>query len=653
MKKLLLLAAGLSICLSPMGVQADAGTHSKNKDVIVISFDGMRHDLTEKYIKAGDMPHLQALTEGGVWAEEPKTIVPSLTAPSHAALSTGATPKKTGIVSNQFHDPDKKFNNKDDAFHTTINVSPIWSEASRQGKTTATVAFPGANPETKNQAADYSVFYGDTWAKASLDELSFRKASGWTGVPDSFSPPKEASLPLQLKKGKNRKLFVLALDTTDDQRMNYDQFIVSEDKQIQKEDGQAKGDEWGTVPLTMDKGEQAGFTFKVKEATSDLSNPVPFFKTAVTSGLFSGPEGFEEEITNRFGFFPVESEDDALEKKWITREEYEQLCAQFVVWITDVSLHIKEKYEPDALFFYGPQIDHEEHKYTLTDPRQPGYTREKAARYETYVKWAYKLADDTIGKTASALDENDHLFVVSDHGMEAAHTMLEPNAVLKKAGLLQTNKDGTIDYSHTKAYAVPSGSAAHVYINTKASGKKGIVETAEFDTVLHQAIQAFKEAEVKVKNPDAMLETAFEATLSGREKNQLSMLPEATMKDVWKAGLNKTIHPYETILSSDDIDKKPLGHAHAGDILLIGAPGYMMANGTSLFSKPSFELGTHGGDSTKQDLRPVFTAFGPSFKQESTIGEISTLDLAPTVYNLLDMDTPAFVEGQNKTEIWK
>lgn len=653
MKKLLLLAAGLSICLSPVGVQAGAGTHSENKDVIIISFDGMRHDLTEKYIQAGDMPHLQALAKGGVWAEEPETIVPSLTAPSHAALSTGATPEKTGIVSNQFHDPDKKFNNKDDAFHTTMNVSPIWSEASRQGKTTATVAFPGANPKTKNQTADYSVFYGNTWAKASLDELSFQKAAGWTGVPDSFSPPKEASLPLQLKKAKNRKLFVLALDTTDDQRMNYDQFLVSEDKQIQKEDGRAKGDEWGTVPLTMDKGEHAGFMFKIKGKTADLSSPVPFFKTAVTSGLFSGPEGFEEEITNRFGFFPVESEDDALKKKWISREEYEQLCARFVVWITDVSLHIKEKYEPDALFFYGPQIDHEEHKYTLTDPRQPGYTREKAARYEKYIKWAYKLADDTIGKTASALDENDHLFVVSDHGMEAAHTMLEPNAVLKKAGLLQTNKDGTIDYSHTKAYAVPSGSAAHVYINTQAAGKKGIVEAAKFDTVQQQAIQAFEETEVKLKNPDAILEIAFEATLSGSKKSQLLMLPEANIKDVWKAGINKTIHPYETILSAADIDQKPLGHARAGDILLIGAPGYMMANGTSRFSKPSLELGTHGGDSTKQDLRPVFTAFGPSFKQESTIGEVSTLDLAPTVYKLLGIDAPAFVEGQTKTKIWK
>ncbi|MCP3760885.1 alkaline phosphatase family protein [Domibacillus sp. A3M-37] len=654
MKKLLLSAVGLSLCLNPFSVLAnESGTPVKDQDVIVISFDGMRHDLTKSYMESGSMPNMRELTDKGVWAERPKTIMPSLTAPSHAAMSTGATPNKTGIVSNQFHDPDKEFNNKDDAFHTTINVSPIWSEASRQGKTTATVAFPGANPYTKNQAADYSVFYGDTWATSSLEQLSFEEASNWIGIPKSFSALKEAILPLKLKNAKNRTLYVLAADTTDDQKTNYDQFILSENKQVDEWDGRAKSNEWGAVPLTIDGGEQAGFSFKVKRETTDLTEPVPFFKTAVTSGLLSGPDGFEQAITDQFGFFPVESEDEAFEKKWITRREYEEINARFVTWITDVSLYIKETYEPDALFFYGPQIDHEEHHYTLTDPRQPGYTKNKADLYESYVKWAYKLADDTAGKTMSAMDENDHLFIVSDHGMEAAHTMLQPNAVLKKAGLLTIDQDGKIDFSKTKVYAVPSGSAAHVYINAKSTGKNGIVADNEVESVQQQAINAFKQVEVKLKNQDAMLELAMEAVLSEKEDEWLSKLPEADMKDVWQAGINRTIHPYERIISSPDSEEKPLGHAHSGDILLIGAPGYMMANGTDKTSKSAAQLGTHGGDSAKQDLRPVFTAIGSSFKEGETVGKISTLDLAPTIYDLLGIKAPAFIEGEIKTNLWK
>lgn len=649
MKKLLLPVMGATLCMNPLFTQAD---ERKKETVIVISFDGMRQDVTENYMESGVMPNMQKLREQGVWAGEPETITPSLTAPSHAAMSTGAKPAKTGVVSNQFHDPEKRFNNKDDAFHTTLDVAPIWSVASQQGKTTATVAFPGANPETKNQSADYTVFYGDTWAKSSLDKLSFQPASGWSGSIESFSPLKEAEWPLKLKGAENQKLVVLAADTTDDSTVNYDQFFVSETKETTGMNEPVTANEWGTVPLQV-KGESAGFSFKIKQKPSDLTRPVPVFRTAVTSGILKGPAGFKEAITDEFGFFPVESEDKAFEEKWITRTEYEEISARFTTWITDVSLYIKQTYKPDALFFYGPQIDHEAHHYTMTDPRQTGYTKEKAALYDSYVKWAYKLADETVGKTMQAMDEQDHLFVVSDHGMEAAHTMLEPNAVLKQAGLLAVTKKGNIDYSKTKAYAVPSGSVAHVYIQAQSTEKNGIVPDEEFDDVQRQVIEAFRKSNVALSNQNQILELAIEAVLSEKEEDLLSKLPEATMKDVWKAGINKSIHPYHVMYSSSNPEEKALGHNHAGDILLIGAPGYMMANGTERGSKPAEELGTHGGDSTKQDLRPVFMASGSAVKEGETIGKTSTIDLAPTLYELLEIDSPNFVEGEILSELWK
>lgn len=649
MKKLLLPVMGATLCMNPLITQAD---ERKKETVIVISFDGMRQDVTENYMESGVMPNMQKLREQGVWAGEPETITPSLTAPSHAAMSTGAKPAKTGVVSNQFHDPEKKFNNKDDAFHTTLDVAPIWSVASQQGKTTATVAFPGANPETKNQSADYTVFYGDTWAKSSLDKLSFQPASGWSGSIESFSPLKEAEWPLKLKGAENQKLVVLAADTTDDSTVNYDQFFVSETKEKTGMNEPVTANEWGTVPLQV-KGESAGFSFKIKQKPSDLTRPVPVFRTAVTSGILEGPAGFKEAITDEFGFFPVESEDKAFEEKWITRTEYEEISARFTTWITDVSLYIKQTYKPDALFFYGPQIDHEAHHYTMTDPRQTGYTKEKASLYDSYVKWAYKLADETVGKTMQAMDEQDHLFVVSDHGMEAAHTMLEPNAVLKQAGLLAVTKKGNIDYSKTKAYAVPSGSVAHVYIHAQSTEKNGIVPDEEFDDVQRQVIEAFKKSNVALSNQNQILELAIEAVLSEKEEDLLSRLPEATMKDVWKAGINKSIHPYHVMYSSSNPEEKALGHEHAGDILLIGAPGYMMANGTERGVKPAEELGTHGGDSTKQDLRPVFMASGSAMKEGETIGKTSTIDLAPTLYELLEIDSPNFVEGEILDELWK
>lgn len=651
MKTFILSMAGLILCLTPVMSAVKAEAPKKNR-IVVVSFDGMRQDLTKKYVNEGKLPHIKALIESGVWAKKPSTITPSLTAPSHAAISTGATPKKTGVVSNQWHDPEKAFQNKDDAFHTKVEVPPIWAEARQQGKITAAVAFPGANPDDGNKA-DYSIYYGETWSPSSLEALVFKAATDWTNSPKSFSPLKETVIPLKIEKEKNKVIHMLAIDTKDDKERKYDTFILSEDKKISETDAVTEGNKWGSLSMQVNDGETAGFSFKLKADEPDLKKAVPFYKTAVTSGLISGPSGFKKEITDQFGFFPVQDDDKALQKKWITREEYEEISARFVTWITDVSLYIKETYEPELLMFHAPQIDHEEHQYLLTDPRQPGYSAEKSEQYLDYVEWAYLLADDVVGRTMGTMEANDHLFVLSDHGMEPAHSVLEPNKRLKDAGLLSVDDKGKIDYMKTKAYAIPSGSTAHVYINLASREKNGIVSEEEYEDVQKEVIQLFKETTVERTGRDKLIEYTLEAMLNENKEALRLMLPEENREEIWKGIVEKTIHPYKTVLAISEEHKKPLGHAHSGDILLIGAPGYMMGNGTSYTVKPAIELGTHGGDSTNSVLRPVFMATGLTIKQGKTIEEMSTLDIAPTLYELLGVEAPLFVENKHRIELWR
>jgi hypothetical protein len=190
------------LCFSPIINQAQAETYQKKENnVILISFDGMRNDLTNKYVHEGKLPHIKKLIDRGMWAKNPSTITPSLTAPSHAAISTGATPKQTGVVSNQWHDPNKRLQNTDDAFHAKLEVAPIWVEAREQGKKTATIAFPGANPAAGKQG-DYSIYYGETWSPSSLESLRFKPSAGWGNLPESFSSLKEAEMPIKMEKEK-------------------------------------------------------------------------------------------------------------------------------------------------------------------------------------------------------------------------------------------------------------------------------------------------------------------------------------------------------------------------------------------------------------------------------------------------------------------
>ncbi|WP_028391004.1 hypothetical protein [Bacillus cihuensis] len=79
---------------------------------------------------------------------------------------------------------------------------------------------------------------------------------------------------------------------------------------------------------------------------------------------------------------------------------------------------------------------------------------------------------------------------------------------------------------------------------------------------------------------------------------------------------------------------------------MLRTPGYVMGSGTSKRVDSPVELGTHGGNQKRSELKPVFIATGPELKKGKKIGSTSNLDIAPTIYRLLELEAPSFVEGK-------
>ncbi|KOS69073.1 hypothetical protein AEA09_11305 [Lysinibacillus contaminans] len=641
----------LNLCLFTIINEVKAKENQEtDRKVILISIDGMKNDYTKKYVKENKLPHIKQMQDNGVSAKNPSTITPSLTAPSHAAIATGAKPNQTGIVSNHWHEPNTALDNEESGFQAEIQVPPLWVEARKQGKTTATIAFPGANPKEGKQG-DYSIYAGETWSPSNLESLTYIKSAEWIHSPKSFSPLKETEFSIKMKNERNCLIHILAIDSTDDQKQNYDTFVLSEDKKVDPNDSIVKGNQWGSLPLHIKDHQSAGFWFKIKEGNPDLTHPVQLYRTSVTSSLISGPKGFSDEIEKEFGFYPTQDDDSALEKGWITRKEYQEISTRYVMWVTKVSLYIKQKYDPDLLMFYTPQIDHEQHKYLLIDPRQPGYSPEKSKKYMSYIEWSYQLADKVVGETLNSLKENDYLFVVSDHGMEPAHSTLSPNKVLKDAGLLTVDQKNKINFKESKAYAIPSGSTAHVYINLQNREKGGIVPLDEYETVRDQIIQAFKGVEVSNKSGKVIQHDIKEIISSIKTDNFSFNKGQEHIKDIWNHLFNLKIHPYEKVMKNTNITL--LEHQNSGDVVLIGAPGYVMGSDIEKNITPPIELGTHGADGERSMLRPVFMATGADFHKGKQINSTSNLDIAPTIYDLLELDVPSFVEGKKIEGIYK
>ncbi|WP_181884581.1 alkaline phosphatase family protein [Neobacillus piezotolerans] len=606
---------------------------------VVISFDGMRQDFLGTNIKQGIMPHFKEVADKGMYAENIQTIFPSLTSASHAAIATGTKPSESGMVSNEIHKPNKKLTNRDSAFYSPLDSEPVWSVARKKGKTTATILFPGSNPKFPYRA-DYAIYYGKTWAESDLAKLEFKKSQ-------SKKTSKRAVIPLKISKNDTRSIYIDA-DKPAKGRKGYT--IQVSFKPDMKESSSVRLNEWGTLSFMTKTNDLAGFTFKIKANKPDLSD-AKLYRTAVTSAVIHGPEGFKNEINNKFGYFPVQDDDEALANRWITRKEYEEINTRFAQWTTDVSLYIKDRYKPDILFFYYPQVDHESHNYLLVDPRQPGYSYEKSQRYLNYIRWSYRLSDKMLGQVLSKLNKTDRIYLVSDHGMEPVHSRLSPNEELEKAGLLVKDGSGKINYKKSKAFAVASGSIAQVYINLKGREKKGIVEQRDYTSLQKRIAEIFENAKVekktiKLKNYLSFVSghlTDKDAAFNGSFYDSAKAIKNTGLLSPSKS----KVSPYEQVIPIRN------SHENTGDVLLAAQKGYYMAQGDGSEVKMVKDLGNHGGDPSRKELTPIFLAAGNGISKGRILSKITTLDIAPTLYEFMKMDIPDFVEGEPIAELTK
>ncbi|MEJ5993096.1 ectonucleotide pyrophosphatase/phosphodiesterase [Pedobacter sp. Du54] len=113
--------------------------------VILISIDGFRWDLADKY----DAKHLKMLRTAGVQADYLKPSYPSLTFPNHYTLATGLYPSHHGIVDNIFYDKDRgllyqKSDKKMAVDSSWYGGKPLWVIAEQQKMLSAVFYWPGS-----------------------------------------------------------------------------------------------------------------------------------------------------------------------------------------------------------------------------------------------------------------------------------------------------------------------------------------------------------------------------------------------------------------------------------------------------------------------------------------------------------------------------
>lgn len=143
-------------------------SHGQEPIVIVLSWDGMRHD----YPDLGDFPGLRRVEEEGVRAQSLIPVYPSSTFPGHVSIATGAPPGVHGIVDNSFYDRKKgSYAYSSDA--NWIDAEPVWITAERQGVKAATFFWVGSETDWRDQGASYRItpFNASTPESEKVDQI--------------------------------------------------------------------------------------------------------------------------------------------------------------------------------------------------------------------------------------------------------------------------------------------------------------------------------------------------------------------------------------------------------------------------------------------------------------------------------------------------
>ena len=149
-----------------------AGWHDA-PTVILVSFDGFRHDYLDRY----PTPNFDRVAAAGVRADGLIPSFPTLTFPNHYSIATGQYPARHGLVGNTMYDPgfDATYAMRDREAvgdGRWYGGEPIWVTAETQGMTTASYFWVGTEaPVAGIRPTRWKPYDGDVPYEARADSV--------------------------------------------------------------------------------------------------------------------------------------------------------------------------------------------------------------------------------------------------------------------------------------------------------------------------------------------------------------------------------------------------------------------------------------------------------------------------------------------------
>lgn len=249
--------------------------------------------------------------------------------------------------------------------------------------------------------------------------------------------------------------------------------------------------------------------------------------------------------------------------------------ARDLLW-TRAACHLIREQKPNLTLVHLLNVDAIHHKH---GPQSwAGYS-------------AIAFADACVGEILDAIDlagirDRTTVMIVADHGFQAIPQTVQPNVLLRQAGLLTVEGNQVVT---AQVHVFPEGGIGMLYLTSPDKG-------ADREKVL----ELFR----------------------GKEGIEAILTPA----DFGKYGL-----------------PQPDQYEQMADLILVAKEGYGVgggATGEDFVVKSEATLGTHGFLSTNPKMNAVFVAAGAGVKPGTRLPLIENIDVAPTVAKLLGVDLP-------------
>ncbi|MFN2239377.1 MAG: alkaline phosphatase family protein [Thermoanaerobaculia bacterium] len=463
---LLLLAAASCATRSQSALPSivDSGPTPSSR-VVLVSFDGVGFDALQNIeAQLGTDGWNRMRREGTAARLIP--VDPTLTSVTHVSMATGAIPSQTGIVSNVLHLPGTAADEWKSGFDVEIEVEAIWVAAMRAGKRVGVITYPGVDGRTPDRTADFGLIYTQPVARSRFQELGRSDFGIDTDLSrhGSFSPIRAAVVAWEWKTSRlevKSPVRLIALDSTNDGLENYDEFL------IRHGDSEISVDDRGWFPLSAElaDGETTslfGAWSKVLRFEPDLSSVTLYW--GPVSRNVGYPESFRKMIDREVGFWPGPPDGWTAsqwiaEKKGIDPATFGEQLARFSDFFTRATLLAMQRMQWDLLLTYQPIVDEAGHQWHIVSERQSHATPENLEAAAAMSLHAHRVFDSAVARLDAAVPPSDNLVIVSDHGMEALHTMVRINRLLVEWGYGTAGESGRLS-AGTRWATYPSGAFA-------------------------------------------------------------------------------------------------------------------------------------------------------------------------------------------------